>query len=137
MDDMYHVCRWCKHYKDGVCFRGIASHDLDAIVWDVAEDGRLAGVIEETLNSTFPRDLIEGIKGVLREGKVSEKRIKEVERFYDEKLPEVLDFDLKEKKEKLDEAVSSLYQDSVEKEVGEKQGLIINDPEDFYCKYFE
>ena len=18
-DDMYHTCRWCKHYRDGVC----------------------------------------------------------------------------------------------------------------------
>lgn len=134
MDDMYHVCRWCRYYKNGKCFKGFASHDLDEDVYEVAESGELSEVIEETLNSSFPKDLIEGIKDILRGYKVSEKRIKEVEKFYNEKLPEVLDFDLKEK---LDEAISILYQGSAERSAEIKRGLTINDPEDFYCKYFE
>ena len=133
MDAMYHTCRWCKHFKDGKCYVGFASKDLSDTVYNVSEEGELAGVIEETLNNGFPKELLEGIKDLLTGWKISKKRIKELEEYFADKLPEVLDFGLKEK---LDENISVLYQDRIENRIIEDIGLKINDPESFYwCKW--
>ncbi len=134
MDAMYHTCRWCKHFKDGKCYVGFASKDLSDTVYNVSEEGELAGVIEETLNNGFPKELLEGIKDLLTGWKISKKRIKELEEYFADKLPEVLDFGLKEK---LDENISVLYQDRIENRIIEDIGLKINDPESFYCCKWE
>lgn len=135
-DDMYHTCRWCKHFEKGRCYRGFASSviSVNHAIYAVAEEGELSGVIEETLNSSFPKELLRGIINLLVKWKISKKRIKELENYYNEKLPEILDFKLKEK---LDENVSMLYQDRLENKIIEVEtGLDINDPENFYCKEF-
>lgn len=52
LDEMYHVCRWCKWYEGGKCTNAAFSKEIDTSgVYRVAEDGRLSGTIEETLNS--------------------------------------------------------------------------------------
>ena len=84
MDAMYHTCRWCKHFKDGKCYVGFASKDLSDTVYNVSEEGELAGVIEETLNNGFPKELLEGIKDLLTGWKISKKRIKELEEYFGE-----------------------------------------------------
>lgn len=134
VDEMYHTCRWCKHFESGKCYKGFASKDLSDTVYKVAEEGELAEVIEETLNSGFLKELLEGIKELLTSWKTSKKRIKELEKYFDEKLPEVLDFGLKEK---LDENISVLYQDRIENRIVEDMGLEIDDPESFYCCKWE
>ena len=78
--------------------------------------------------------MLEGIKELLTGWKVSKKRIKELEKYFIDKLPEVLDFGLKEK---LDENISVLYQDRIENRIVEDMGLLIDDPESFYCCKWE
>lgn len=134
MDEMYHTCRWCKYFKGGKCYNGFASNGVSDIVYEVGEEGELAGVIEETLNNGFPKELLEGIKELLTGWKISKKRIRELEKYFDEKLPEILDFGLKEK---LDENISVLYQDRIENKIAEETGIEINDPESFYCCKWE
>lgn len=134
VDEMYHTCRWCKHFESGKCYKGFASKDLSDTVYKVAEEGELAEVIEETLNSGFPKELLEGIKELLTGWKVSKKRIKELEEYFADKLPEILDFGLKEK---LDENISVLYQDRIENRIVEDMGLEIDNPESFYCCKWE
>lgn len=133
-DEMYHTCRWCKHFENGMCYKGFASNTVSDTVYKVAEEGELSGVIEETLNEGFPKELLQGIKELLEEWKISKKRIKELEEYFKEKLPEVLDFGLKEK---LDENISVLYQDRIENRIAEETGLEINNPESFYCCEWE
>lgn len=131
---MYHACRWCKHYIKGMCHKGFASNIVSDIVYKVAEEGELSGVIEETLNSGFPKELLQGIKELLEDWHISKKRIKELEEFYNEKLPEILDFELKEK---LDENISVLYEDRIENMIAGETGVKINNPESFYCCEWE
>lgn len=57
LDDLYHVCRWCKYYKAGMCINGCfgAGDSVDLFdIYAIAESGKLSGVIEETLNSIKP-----------------------------------------------------------------------------------
>lgn len=132
-EDMYHTCRWCKYFDKGKCYKGFATNTVSDIVYEVAEAGELSGVIEETLNSNFPKELLYGIIALLTEWKISKKRVQELEKYYNEKLPEILDFGLKQA---LDESISMLYQDRIENKIAEETGIEIDDPEDFYCKYF-
>lgn len=125
MDEMYHTCRWCKYFKGGKCYNGFASNRVSNIVYTVAEEGDLDG---------FTKELLEGLKELLTGWKISKKRIKELENYFDEKLPEILDFGLKEK---LDENISILYQDRIENKIAEETGIEINDPESFYCCKWE
>lgn len=42
MDEMYHVCRWCKHYENGNCTKGkdifyVSELDTDYSIEEVAE----------------------------------------------------------------------------------------------------
>ena len=40
MEDMYHSCRWCKHYKDGCCTKD-NFYLINERGWPVEEDVRL------------------------------------------------------------------------------------------------
>lgn len=77
-ESLYHTCRWCKWYQDGKCVNeAFAGTQIDAEgVYQVAEDGRLSGVIEETLHSVDTSKLEHDLREVLQSFKLSDKRIK-------------------------------------------------------------
>lgn len=51
-DSLYHCCRWCKWYQGGKCLNEAFKVQKDTTdTYKIAEDGRLSGVIEETLGS--------------------------------------------------------------------------------------
>ena len=133
--DMYHTCRWCKHFNEyGYCMLdqfNVAG--FDASLYKTAEEGHLSEVIEETLNSNKPEKLIRLIDGFLGGIKVSKKNREEVKKLFNEVLPEYFDFELKEK---LDENISRLYQERFDNAVF--GALVeIKDPESFYCCRWE
>lgn len=134
LDTMYHTCRWCKHYSgNGACLNPMFEPDNEdnLAVYKVSEEGKLSEVIEETLKSNKPKELIEAIDNYLM-GKVAKKHREAVKKLFEEMLPEYNDFTLKEE---LDEAIHSLYV----KELTEAEALVvgIRDPESFYCKEWE
>lgn len=41
MDDLYHVCRWCKHYENGCCVKDnfiAVDRDQQGNIDDIAND---------------------------------------------------------------------------------------------------
>lgn len=136
-ESLYHTCRWCKWYQDGKCVNeAFAGTQMDAEgVYQVAEDGRLSGVIEETLHSVDTSKLEHDLREVLQSFKLSDKRLKAFFEAFGECLTEFYDMSLKEK---LDEAVSRLYQGDAETRGTEFKGggVEIADPTTFYCKEF-
>lgn len=47
-DDMYHCCRWCKHYRDGVC-KEIEVEDYSSFEMFI-EDGSVSEVVKESFS---------------------------------------------------------------------------------------
>lgn len=132
-EDMYHTCRWCKHYIKGCCILGMFSPVLVDSVYTVAEDGGLSQVIEETLNSLDQKYIIQAIQGACDEQKISkQKRVKILEAF-SEAIGQFFDFTAKEA---LDENISRLYQDRLDNAAVTEE-VEIKDPEGFYCSRWE
>lgn len=133
LDDLYHACRWCKYYKDGMCINECFGSEGSVDMFDIyaiAESGKLSGVIEETLNSVKPVKIERELRDKLLSFKLSNKRVDEVLQVFRECLGEFFDFDCKPK---LDEEISKLYQGV---KTGYEDGVEINDPHTFYCKEF-
>ncbi len=130
---MYHTCKFCKHYVKGCCTLGVFKpvHTLD--VYTVAEDGGLSEVIEETLNSSKPEKLMKAMDDLLIQCKVSKAKRIEARNLFEEHLLAYNDFELKER---LDEAISRLYQERLEMDV-ETEAVNIADPESFYCSKWQ
>lgn len=135
IDDMYRVCRWCKWYSDGKCFNEAFSQaEAETLgVYQVAEDGRLSEVLEETLGSVKTTEIEREIVSKLEEFKLSNKRIQELILTFRKALEEFLAVDCKEG---LDEAISKLYQEDAESRGKSSEGIEISDPRTFYCKEF-
>ena len=128
-----HRCRWCKYYDSGCCYRGKMYTTDIGDVYKVAEEGKLSEVIEETLNSNKPTEIIEQIDTKLLEWGVSEKRRKEIKKVFEDNLPEYFDFTLKPE---LDEAISKLYQTQLD--VDELHDIIeILESDEMVCNFFE
>lgn len=136
-DSLYHVCRWCKWYQGGKCVNeAFAGTQMDAMgVYQVSEDGRLSGVIEETLHSVDTSKLDHDLRAVLQSFKLSDKKIKAFFAAFGESLTEFYDGILKEK---LDEEIAFLYQSDAETRGTQFKGggVEISDPNTFYCKEF-
>ena len=138
MSDMYHTCRWCrwalKNKGDVACGNPIFLQWLQELpIHEVAEEGKLSGVIEEAYNSVSRDKIFHELETKLRSYKMSEKRIKEVKSLVDGLLNEWLDYGVKYE---LDEKVSQLYQNWL-KEQDQNAEIEITDPDNFYCCRFE
>lgn len=132
-EDMYHNCRWCKHFVSGCCTLGVFHPVLTDSVYMVAEDGGLSGTIEETLNSNKPEKLYKEVETLLAGYKVAKVKRDAVKKLIEEILLEHNDFVLKEK---LDEAISRLYQERLDNAAVTEE-VEIADPENFYCSRWE
>ena len=134
-ESLYHVFRWCKWYQGGKCineaFAG-SSADVDG-VYKVAEDGRLSGVLEETLGSVKFSAVESAIIAKLEEFNLSRKRINDVIGDFALAMESFLGKDCRDA---LDEAVSKLYQDDAVSREKSGEGVEIADPHTFYCKEF-
>lgn len=131
---MEKVCRWCKHYRYGKCYRGSFRVVEMGSVYAVADSGQLSEVIEETLHSIKPKEFLQEAEELLTEWKISKKRIEELKRLWSEMIPEFLDFELKQA---LDEQVSVLYQRELDLSELQLDEIEILEPETFYCKEWE
>ena len=133
VDDMYHCCRFCHYYENGKCFNQNMMEnfcDSPSSVYKVAEEGRLSAVLEETFHSVKKNTVVEEIVTLLRDYKLSEKRVKEVKDTLENSIDQWFDFEVKDK---IDEEVSELYQDAVET-MTEVDGVEISNPSEHYCK---
>ena len=133
-EDYYKTCRYCRYYERGRCYNPnvLSSHVDSSAVYDVAESGTLSGVLEETLHDCNTNEVLSELTSLLVKWKVSAKRVKEFEDLFNEMTEQWLDFTVKDK---IDEAVSGLYQDHLINQTP-TGGVEINNPAEFSCKEF-
>lgn len=132
-DERFHCCKYCLYYKDGKCFNynviSSTGGSLFMPVVEVAESGKLSGVLEETIHSCDTKEMISELINLLKSWKVSDKRIKEFEQTFNEVFDQWADFTLKDE---IDNAVDRLYQNELEN--SEYDGIEISNPDSYYCK---
>ena len=133
-DNWQRCCRWCHYYQNGKCWNKDVAYNyqngLD--VYSVAENGYSSQAIEEVLNSDHLRDqFMYSLMEVFDKWKISGKRKAEFMEHYKECWGEFADMTLKEK---LDEAVSIVYQSRLDPYELEFEGTYIDDPNEFCCK---
>lgn len=140
-DDMYHACRWCHWFDNGKCCKGIVDIDRSLpvvpVVYDVSESGALSGTLEESLGSANRAEFKRRLREELLKLKPSQKKFKEFFQVFDECMEQFLDLDVKPL---LDNDISMLYQNRIEGTVNATSAsaeVVIKEPADFCCKYFE
>lgn len=136
VDRMYRCCRWCHHYQEGKCWRkDIAFNEGDSTLLYAADMGEFSEVIEETLD--YPNEpaskLYRELNALLGEWKISKKKS---EQFKDTFM-EVYEEFKQDMRTIIDEAVLRKMNNLMDKVNNEFQGIGIESPEDFCCKYFE
>lgn len=133
-DERFHCCRYCHYYDSGYCYNKSVAGNFDgtANVVDVAESGRLSGVLEETMHSCDTKEMLNELKDLLKSWKIGDKRVKEFEKTFSEVFNQWLDFTLKDE---LDMSVSNLYERAVD--TGSSSVCVeIENPTEYYCKEF-
>lgn len=136
VDKMYRCCRWCHHYQEGKCWRkGIAFSDIESALLNAADMGEFSEVIEETM--MYPNDpvckVLQELKDLLKEWKVSSKRIEK----FQEVFVETYEMYVQDMRTEIDEAILKKMNNIAADSSEEFQGIEIESPEDFVCKYFE
>lgn len=134
-DSWQHCCRWCHYYQNKKCWcREVCySAELEVNVYGVSENGYAAETIKESLESVSCEPFRE-LEYMLREWKVSEKRIRE----FNEQFKKSMEEYHQNAVEIIDEDVLKCYDnhlfDNCEKDSGE--GVEIVDPENFCCSHW-
>lgn len=141
----YHCCRWCKWcvHNDhdewrctNPCYGGVVD---SSFVGDIVESGTLNDTLNEALHSvpTAREEFAQGILSVLRNWGVSARRVKEMEKTFNECLDQFLDMGLREE---IDSQVSSLLYNHAEslriKSLSSDSGTVLEDPFTHYCREF-
>lgn len=136
VDRMYRCCRWCHYYEKGKCWRkDLAFNDSDSSLLYAADMGEFSEVIEEAMD--YPNEpaskMYRELDALLNEWKISKKRAEE----FKDTFMEVYDMFVQEMRIEVDEAILRKMNNLVDgKEREEFQGIDIENPEDFCCKYF-
>ena len=129
---MYECCSYCHYYQDGCCTEGHLSQFSECIsIEKVCEDGLLSKAIEESFkdDSDFNK-LLQAISGL----KISAKTKSELNAVFAECL-EQYKINITED---IGYSVSNVYEDFVDKamEEAQKNGVAIEYPDSFCCRYF-
>ena len=137
VDKMYRCCRWCHYYQEGKCWRkGVSFSDLESSLLNAADMGEFSEVIEETM--MYPNDpickVLQGLKSLLSDWKISSKRIEKFQEVFIEEY----EMFVQGMRTEIDESILRKMNNIVSSESSKEfQGLEIENPEDFCCKYFE
>ena len=127
---MRDVCRWCKHYKNGKCLNDNFYSEAEHNIYSVSESGQLSGVIEEVLEDSKAKRIINAIDAELESYKVSKVRRKEIKDIFNEMLQDYF-VDLRDE---LDNEINRLYVKNAEDNTID---AVIISPNEFCCNKFE
>lgn len=123
----YETCRWCKYFDKGVCTNDRA---FELMSGDVLDD-QIQYAYEES-----------DVSVALEESSLSEKLLKELEEYFTKKTFKESFEDMSDciknflNEEVADVVVSTIKAGARRVSQKEVQGVGINDPSDFKCKYF-
>jgi hypothetical protein len=125
MNDFYKTCRWCHWFKNGKCLHDKTFRNSETDIVYLTEEG----VISEAIKEGFTEKAFSELK-INLESKLSKKKAKEfMQAFYEELEAAKADWI-----ESIDEAVTIVLQNAIDKETEEAAEII--EPEEFCCKYF-
>lgn len=127
-------CRTCHYFESGMCYNKKMLENFANVsdIYSVAEEGRLDGVLEETLHSCGLESLEFHLCSAVAQWGLSKKR----QNFFSEDIKFHMNKWLDEKlKPMLDVAISKLYQNAAN-EMG-VNGIEIADPAEFCCNQWE
>lgn len=133
LDDLYHNCRSCHWFdrKTQQCNHGETFQDLTDTLSDevllLSEDGIISAAIEESFSSREFKDL----KAALENSPLSKKKAKEI---YNTFLDELSDY-IRDCTEAIDENVTAAIRNNLDK--NGNGAPMPEQPDTFYCKYFE
>lgn len=127
---MKDTCRWCKHYKNGKCLNDNFYSESEHNIYSVSESGQLSGVIEEVLEDSKAKRIINAIDAELESYKVSKVRRKEIKDIFNEMLQDYF-VDLRDE---LDSEINRLYVKNAEDNTID---AVIISPNEFCCNKFE
>lgn len=125
-DDWQKCCKYCHHFKNGSCTNqeGIYLDDEEPI-YSVSEEGVLEDVIVETLGSVKLKEF-EPLEMLLRDYRLSEKRINEFKTLFKDCWEKFVDQTLTNK---LENSVSYCY----ENYYSGNYEFRISNPEEYCC----
>lgn len=132
MDNIYHNCQWCHYYKNGKCYNKNLKNINSNSVSSATDEGELSEILEEILSNFSIKNILIPLEEKLISYKISKKRITEVKKLLTELLNQWLVFIVKED---IDIKISEWIQ-NIEAKTEENNGVIINNPNSFYCNYF-
>lgn len=128
-NDWQKCCRYCHHFKKGVCLNNnVSKVENDLAIYSIIENGHLEEALEESLGSVR-LDEFKELETLLRSYKVSERRIKEFNdlflKCWEEFIQNTLKWDLDGSIEKCFMNHLNDYRQSE---------LTIKDPNTYCCK---
>lgn len=122
-DSWQKCCRWCKNFSGGECHaNSVGSDPLQ--LYKVAEEGILDETLQETLMSARLSEFKE-LENLLREWRISEKRIKEFNKVFSECYEDWVNNEIRDD---LSESVDRCYTNHIE-----SSSITISDPENYCC----
>lgn len=123
-----HCCRWCHHFSNGKCMCPDIEGGEYVDVTYISENGYVAEVLKESIGSVDRKDFKE-LEYLLREWKVSEKRIKEFKDTFEKCFEEWQ----QEAVEQIDEDVTKCFNKHLEEDFNYEVGVEILDPREHCC----
>lgn len=139
-DSWQHCCRWCKYFEKGKCYNKkvveqVQENGITLSVYAVSEEGYASQTIEEVLNNeTLIRKFVSEVEKCFEKWNISQKRREEFQKHFIECWSEFADFSLKEV---LDEEILKCYATRIEDSMVNEEGVSIESPSSFSCKYWE
>ena len=134
-DNLYHCCRWCHWFDTSTltcCHSDVGSQEVSLPIYEVAESGSLDETLKESMDSV--RDNLWGVlyNELIYSCKINGAKLQKIKALYDENKEEYFT----NLREKIDSGVSTLYQ-SFADEHTENCGVVIEDYENYSCRYWE
>lgn len=128
MDDIYHVCKYCKYYEKGCCTKQIFD-TYDSNISPVqlqSENGNIA----QAINEGFTEPDFYKIINKLKELKLSKRKIDEVIKV----IYETVDEAKIEWVQEIDASITNCLADDYYLDIDK---LTIKEPDSFYCSNWE
>lgn len=128
INSLYHNCRSCHWFKEGKCLHGgtfDSGFDTIELIQNLSEEGLLHEAIEES----FSEGDFSEVKAALSETRLSGKKINEIMTI----LYKEVEANQADWAEEIDHALFT----AIERTAFNNVDITPENPDDFYCKYFE
>ena len=126
MDEVYHNCQWCKWFRSNQCLNDEVFEQRPKIaLFPFWEEGHLSEAIQESFTPVkFKR-----LEQALLDSKLSQKRVKEIMQIVGGEIENAFNHWT----QSIDDSVATALANY---DFGGEDNVIIKNPNNFYCKFF-